>query len=195
MFLIFFLVFVATPILEIVLFIEIGGLIGVAPTILIVILTAIVGSILLRLQGGAVIQRTQQALRAGELPVDPVIDGISLMMAGALLLTPGFFTDAVGFLLFVPPFRRWLARRIFAQMVRSGHVFVAGGGPEDRGAPPGGRRGRDDGTRHGSREDTIIDVEYEPVDDESRDDDRSNRHDESGDDSEHPRSRSSPWRK
>ncbi|MFP3920749.1 MAG: FxsA family protein [Dichotomicrobium sp.] len=195
MFLIFFVIFVATPILEIVLFIEIGGLIGVAPTILIVILTAIAGSILLRLQGGAVIQRTQQALRAGEVPVDPVIDGISLMMAGALLLTPGFFTDTVGFLLFVPPFRRWLARRIFAHMVRSGNVFVAGGGPEDRGAPPGGRRGRDDGRHRGSRDDAIIDVEYEPVNDEPREDERSRKQDESGDDSEYPRSRSSPWRK
>lgn len=195
MFLIFFIIFVATPILEIVLFIEIGGLIGVAPTILIVILTAIVGSILLRLQGGAIIQRTQQALRAGELPVDPVIDGISLMMAGALLLTPGFFTDAVGFLLFVPPFRRWLARRIFTHMVRSGHVFVAGGGPEDRGAPSGGRRGRDDRRRDAPNDDTIIDVEYEPVEDEPRDDERSRRRDESGEDAGHPRSRSSPWRK
>jgi UPF0716 protein FxsA len=187
MFLIFFLIFVATPILEIVLFIEIGGLIGVGPTILVVIVTALVGSILLRLQGSAVIQRTQMALRAGELPVDPVIDGISLLVAGALLLTPGFFTDAVGFLLFVPPFRRALARRIFMHMVRTGHVHVVGGGPE--GEPPRGRRERDDERRRPGQE-TIIDVEYEPVDEEH------DRRDAERDDEEPPRRRgSSPWRK
>jgi UPF0716 protein FxsA len=187
MFLIFFLIFVATPILEIVLFIQVGGFIGVGPTILIVIVTAIVGSILLRLQGSAVIQRTQLALRAGELPVDPVIDGISLLVAGALLLTPGFFTDAVGFLLFVPPFRRALARRIFQHMVRSGNVFVVGGGPE--GEPPRGRHGRDEDRRRPGDED-VIDVEYEPVDE-----DRDRRDQSERDDREPPRRRSSPWRK
>jgi UPF0716 protein FxsA len=187
MFLIFFLIFVATPILEIVLFIQIGGFIGVGPTILIVIVTAIAGSILLRLQGSAVIQRTQLALRAGELPVDPVIDGISLLMAGALLLTPGFFTDAVGFALFVPPFRRALARRIFRYMMRSGNVFIVGGGPEDE--PPGGRRERDDG-RRSPEQDNIIDVDYEPVDE-----DRERREEDGPDGEEHPRHRSSPWRK
>lgn len=187
MFLIFFLIFLATPILEIVLFIQIGGFIGVGPTILIVIITAIVGSILLRLQGSAVIQRTQLALRAGELPVDPVIDGISLLVAGALLLTPGFFTDAVGFLLFVPPFRRALARRIFLHMVRSGNVFVAGGGPE--GEPPRGRRDRDEERRRPKQE-TIIDVEYEPVDEE-----RERREEDERDENERGRDGSSPWRK
>ncbi len=189
MFLIFFLIFLATPILEIVLFIEIGGLIGVVPTILIVIVTAIVGSVLLRLQGIAVIRRTQYALRAGELPVDPVIDGISLLVAGALLLTPGFFTDAVGFLLFVPPFRQALARRIFAHMVRSGHVFVVGGEPEGDGRGPRQPGGRDDKRRRPD-DDSVIDVDYEPVDEEpdsSSDDER--------DEAERPSRQSSPWRK
>jgi UPF0716 protein FxsA len=201
MFLIFFLIFVATPIIEIVLFIQIGGLIGILPTILIVIVTAIAGSILLRLQGGAVLQRTRQALRAGDLPVDPVIDGISLMMAGALLLTPGFFTDAVGFLLFVPPLRRALARWIFTHMLRSGQVFVVGDDfPGDRGAPPRGQRGRDDGRRDDGRRDrhrdeTIIDVEYEPVNDEPPKPDKPRDDKLQDDDSDRgaPR-RDSPWR-
>jgi UPF0716 protein FxsA len=187
MFLIFFLIFVATPIVEIALFIQIGGFIGVGPTILIVIVTALVGSILLRLQGSAVIRRTQLALRAGELPVDPVVDGISLLVAGALLLTPGFFTDAVGFLLFVPPFRRALARRIFLHMVRSGNVFVARGGPNDE--PPHGRREHDPKERRPEQE-TIIDVDYEPVDE-----DRERRDDGERDDEGPPRRGSSPWRK
>jgi len=164
MFLIFFLIFVATPILEIVLFIQVGGLLGVLPTIAVVIVTAIVGSILLRVQGMAVMQRTSLALRAGELPVDPVIDGMSLLVAGALLLTPGFFTDAVGFALFVPPFRRALARRIFSHMIRSGHVFVMDGGePGGRGEPPRDRRGARDPRHQPPRDDAVIDVEYETV--------------------------------
>ncbi len=192
MFLIFFLIFLATPILEIVLFIQIGGVIGVVPTILIVIVTAIVGSILLRLQGSAVIRRTQLALRAGELPVDPVIDGISLLMAGALLLTPGFFTDAVGFLLFVPPFRRSLARWIFEHMMRSGKVFVVDTEPEQPGTQPRGGRRRDD-TRRPAGEENVIDVDYEPVDDTPERDQDKRSDDERGDD-ERAR-RSSPWRK
>jgi len=194
MFLIFFIIFLVTPILEIVLFIQIGGIIGVVPTILIVIITAILGSILLRLQGGAVIRRTQMALRAGELPVDPVIDGISLLMAGALLLTPGFFTDAVGFLLFIPPFRRTMARWIFQQMVRSGNVFVVGGDAGNGGEPRGGRRGPDEPRDRRRRDETIIDVEYEPVDEESRDHGPAHDQDDEREDQPGPRRGSSPWR-
>jgi UPF0716 protein FxsA len=193
MFLIFFVIFVATPILEIVLFIQIGGLIGIFPTILIVIVTAIVGSILLRVQGMAVMQRTSLALRAGELPVDPVIDGMSLLVAGALLLTPGFFTDAVGFLLFVPPFRRALARRIFTHMIRSGHVFVMdGSAPDERGEPPRGHR---DPRRERPRDDTVIDVEYETVREDKTE--RQGREDEPAqrDDDRAGPDPSSPWRR
>jgi len=190
MFLIFFVIFLVTPILEILLFIEIGGLIGTVPTILIVIVTAIVGSILLRLQGSAVLQRTQQSLRAGEVPVDPVIDGISLLLAGALLLTPGFFTDTVGFLLFVPPLRRAIAKRIFKHMMQSGNVFVVDGSESE---PPRGPRNGDD-RRSRPGDETIIDVDYQSVDEDSREGDRPQDDDERRD-KEPPRWRgSSPWR-
>lgn len=195
MFLVFFVIFVATPILEIVLFIQVGGLLGVLPTIAIVIVTAIVGSLLLRLQGVAVLQRTRMALRAGELPVDPVIDGMSLLVAGALLLTPGFFTDAVGFLLFVPPFRRALARRIFEHMLRSGHVFVIDGEEPGRpGEPPHGRRGPRDPRRERPGDETIIDVDYEPVREEppARDRPEGEQPERDGPASPDP---SSPWRR
>lgn len=195
MFLVFFVIFVATPILEIVLFIQVGGLLGVLPTIAIVIVTAIVGSLLLRLQGVAVLQRTRMALRAGELPVDPVIDGMSLLVAGALLLTPGFFTDAVGFLLFVPPFRRALARRIFEHMLRSGHVFVIDGEQPGRpGEPPHGRRGPRDPRRERPGDETIIDVDYEPVREEppARDRPEGEQPERDGPASPDP---SSPWRR
>lgn len=197
MFLIFFLIFVFTPILEIVLFIQVGGLIGVVPTILIVIVTAIVGSVMLRLQGSAVLRRTSLALRAGELPVDPVIDGMSLLVAGALLLTPGFFTDAVGFLLFVPPFRRALARRIFTHMIRSGHVFVMDGSePGGRREPPHSKPGRRDPRNAGRDDDTVIDVEYETV----REDEPGHEGADDGESTQRDDGRgrpdpSSPWRR
>lgn len=161
MFLILFLTFVITPIVEITLFIKVGGLIGTPATIAIVIITAVLGSVLMRLQGVSVVRRASEAVRAGELPVEPVIDGISLVLAGALLLTPGFLTDTVGFLLFIPQLRRGLGRWIFRRLSRSAtvHVFEAGMGPGN-GKPP---RGSD------KRGPTIIDVEYERVDEDERD--------------------------
>lgn len=100
-----FLLLVAVPIIEIALFIEIGGMIGTWPTVGIVILTALIGSIMLRQQGLAVIGEAQRRLEAGENPGRLLADGVMILFAGALLLTPGFFTDAVGFALLVPPIR------------------------------------------------------------------------------------------
>ena len=100
-----FLILVAVPIIEIALFIEIGGWIGTWPTVAIVVLTALVGSILLRRQGLAALQNFQQRLVEGEAPGRLLADGAMILFAGALLLTPGFFTDGVGFALLVPPVR------------------------------------------------------------------------------------------
>jgi UPF0716 family protein affecting phage T7 exclusion len=109
--------FIAVPIVEIAVFIEVGGRIGVWSTVGVVILTAVMGTALLRQQGLSVLFRIQENLEANRMPVQELFDGVCLVLAGALLLTPGFVTDAIGFLLFVPPFRRWLtsvtrARRI-----------------------------------------------------------------------------------
>ncbi|MBN4046588.1 FxsA family protein [bacterium AH-315-P15] len=131
--LILFLLFLATPLIEIAVFIEVGGAIGLWPTIAIVILTAALGAALWRAQGLAVWARAQASLNRGELPVREVTDGAFLLVAGALLLTPGFVTDAIGFLLFVPPFRRWLAGIVFRYLSKRIHVHVVndpgGGGP------------------------------------------------------------------
>lgn len=164
MFPILFLIFVLTPIIEITLFIEVGGMIGAPATIAIVIITALLGSLLLRMQGTSVIRRASEAVNAGELPVEPVIDGISLLVAGALLLTPGFLTDTIGLLLFVPQLRRSLARWIFRRLARSGRirVFEAGYGPSG-GRPAAGQE---------QRGPAIIDVEYERVDEDSEDRDK-----------------------
>ena len=124
MFPILFLLFVSVPVLEIALFIEVGGWIGLWPTLAIVVATAMAGTSLLRMQGLKVAADAQAALEKGNLPMEPVIHGVFLLVAGLLLLTPGFFTDAVGFSLFVPPVRLWLGKKVAAYMLKHGKVSV-----------------------------------------------------------------------
>lgn len=114
---IIFLLFMLVPIIEIIGFIQIGGLIGVWATIGIVILTAIIGSVLLRHQGMAVMFKAQSDLRRGAVPIDSMVTGMFLAFAGALLLTPGFFTDILGLLLFLPPFREFVAEHLFKGVI------------------------------------------------------------------------------
>ena len=125
--LVFFALFLLVPIIEIIGFMQIGSLIGLWPTLGVVILTAIAGSMLLRHQGMAVLFRTQSLIQEGKIPVDEMIDGICLAIAGALLLTPGFFTDIFGFLLFIPPFRRTLAKSVFKKYILPRTTFFANG--------------------------------------------------------------------
>ena len=85
--------FIGVPLIEIALFIQVGGIIGLWPTIAVVIFTAVAGAALLRHQGLGALSRLQESLERGEAPLDPVFDGFCLLAAGMLLLTPGFFTD------------------------------------------------------------------------------------------------------
>ena len=123
-----FILLLAVPIVEIALFIEIGGLIGVWPTIGIVIATAIAGATLLRSQGLATLRSARASLADNRFPIDEVFDGLCLAVAGALLLTPGFFTDAVGLLLFVPPVRAALRRRLAAYVAARTEVDIHAAG-------------------------------------------------------------------
>jgi len=135
--------FIGVPLIEIALFIQVGGFIGLWPTIAVVILTAVAGTALLRHQGLSALTRLQDSLDRGEAPLDPVFDGFCLLAAGILLLTPGFFTDGIGFLLFTPPFRaalkRFLTRRM--QVLKQGgtHFHWQGGTttPPKTPNPPG----------------------------------------------------------
>ena len=92
--------------------IEVGGAIGVFPTVGLVVLTAICGVWLLRLEGIATLTRVQEKLRNGEIPETELLEGIMLIIGGALLLTPGFATDTIGFVCLIPGLRRPLAARI-----------------------------------------------------------------------------------
>ncbi|NKB51590.1 MAG: membrane protein FxsA [Rhizobiaceae bacterium] len=104
------------PIVEIATFIAIGGQIGIALTLLMILVTAVIGTILLRIQGLSLIQEIQSKVASGQVPGRALGDGAMIMVAGILLLTPGFVTDGIGFLLFVPAIRTliwsFLASRI-----------------------------------------------------------------------------------
>lgn len=142
------LLFITVPILEIGLFIKVGERIGLWPTIGITVATAFIGTALLRHQGLGTLRRVQESLNENRLPVAELFDGLCILLAGLLLLTPGFMTDVLGFLLFIPPVRAVVALLIGRAIARHGNVYMA-----TEGFPPGGP----DGTGG------VIDGEYEDV--------------------------------
>ena len=98
-------VLLAIPVLEIAVFIAVGSQIGLFPTLGMIFLTAIAGSILLRVQGFGVLNQIRRTTEAGKVPGRELVHGVMILVAGVLLLTPGFITDTLGFLLFIPPLR------------------------------------------------------------------------------------------
>ncbi len=155
------LLMIVVPIGEIAVFIEAGDQFGLWPTLGVVVLTAIIGTSFLRLQGLGVLRRVQESLARGEMPVSEMFDGLCLLVAGALLLTPGFITDGVGFALLITPFRRAIAAQIAAHLMRAGRVATGSAqGPYN--------------TRPGVGPDlggTVIDGEFEDVSPVAKDDD------------------------
>jgi len=132
------LAFIGVPLIEIALFIQVGGFIGLWPTIAIVIATALAGTALIRRQGLNTLQRAQAEMEAQRLPVRELFDGICLIFAGAMLLTPGFLTDTVGFILLVPPLRALLGRYVWRVLrkTKGVHFEMPGGPPyRDDGGP------------------------------------------------------------
>ncbi len=109
---IFIAIFLIVPIFEIYLLIQVGSIIGALPTIALVVLTAVIGAALLRTQGFITYSRFNQALANGRVPTTEILEGVALLIGGALLLTPGFFTDTIGFLCLLPFSRRPLVRYI-----------------------------------------------------------------------------------
>jgi len=129
-----FLAFVAVPIIEIALFIKVGGLIGLGWTLAIVVLTAVAGTTLVRTQGARALEDLRRALNDLGDPTQPLAHGAMILFAGALLLTPGFFTDACGLLLLVPGVRiavmRYVAKRIKVQSFTVGGTSGMGARPQ-----------------------------------------------------------------
>ena len=123
-----FLLFVVLPAVELALLIEIGGRIGTPATITLIILTGMVGASLARWQGLAVIGRMQSELAKGELPAGSLVDGVIILVASALLVTPGVLTDLFGFLCLVPAFRsvaKEIVQRRFERMVEEQRIHVS----------------------------------------------------------------------
>ncbi len=146
-----FAAFLAVPIIEIALFIQVGGLIGIWPTLLIVVLTALLGTYLVRSQGAQALDNVRRSFSDLNDPTEPLAHGAMILVAGVLLLTPGFFTDALGFALLTPPIRvavfNYLRKHVNVQRFEMG----GGPGPQGRPRPRTGRRG------------DVIDAEYEDV--------------------------------
>ncbi|MBU2569500.1 MAG: FxsA family protein [Gammaproteobacteria bacterium] len=117
-----FLCFLIIPFLEIYLLLTIGGLIGVFPTVFLVVFTAVLGAALLRQQGFATLRRFQENLNQGIVPAYEMIEGPILLVGGALLLTPGFFTDVLGFACLIPQLRGKIARYVIEN-----HLIQTGG--------------------------------------------------------------------
>ncbi len=126
------LAFIAVPMIEIALFIQVGGLIGLGWTLLIVLGTAILGTYLMRAQGAMALNNLKRSFSEMRDPSEPLADAAMILVAGVLLLTPGFFTDALGLALLTPPVRhaafRWLRRNV--------KVTSFSSGPGQRPRPP-----------------------------------------------------------
>lgn len=158
------LALIAVPLIEIALFVVIGGRIGLLATIAVVIVTALAGAALLRLQGLEVIAQARRAAEEGHMPIQSVVDGLFLLAAGLLLLTPGFLTDAIGFLLFIPPLRRALAAWIWRRLLASGSYVVFTSHRRGTGPAGGGRRPAGGGR--------VIEGEYVEIDETDSGEDR-----------------------
>jgi len=121
---IFLLLFVFAPLIELYFLIQVGSVIGALPTILLSILTAVIGGYLVRMQGLKVLMRVRSMLDRGETPALELLDGAVLLLCGFALMLPGFITDVVGFVLLIPPVRQALIRRYVNLIPVQGDVVV-----------------------------------------------------------------------
>ncbi|MCH8182632.1 MAG: FxsA family protein [Proteobacteria bacterium] len=130
------LLFILTPIVEIAVFIQVGGLIGLWPTLGLVVATAVAGTALLRRQGLATMRSARESLARGEFPVNEIFDGACLLASGLLLLTPGFITDFLGALFLAPMFRAAIRGPLLRWLMSRTTLRTSGAGP-GRGSTPG----------------------------------------------------------
>lgn len=165
-FLIFFFL-VGIPALEIALFIQIGGEIGVWGTLGAIVLTALIGTALVRAQGLRVVSELQEETQAGRTPVAALAKGACLLVAGLLLVTPGFFTDAIGFALLLPPVQELLFKSLIAKILNGSAQRGFGRGFTHRNPRPGAGSGHHAGPHNSPHNrpgaGPIVDGDYEVV--------------------------------
>ena len=143
------ILFIGVPIAEIAIFIQAGERFGLWATLCLVILTAILGTTLLRHQGLRTLHRVQESLSRGEMPIGAVFTGLCLLVAGALLLTPGFLSDGVGFALFMPSIRKAIGSGL-ANLLMSREAAH-------------GSKGHHSGTPYNGPNNQVIDAEFTEV--------------------------------
>ncbi len=134
------LLFVVVPIVELGILIQLGQAFGLMSTLLLVLSTGVAGAVLARAEGLRTFLRFQGEMASGVMPNQSILDGISVLIGGALLLTPGLLTDVLGFALLLPASRRWIQRRVQARLARmaaGGAIRVVTFGPEIRQRTPG----------------------------------------------------------
>jgi UPF0716 protein FxsA len=151
-----FLAFIAVPLIEIALFIQIGGAIGLGWTLAIVVVTALIGTSLMRRQGAMALGQIKSSLSEVRDPTEPLVNGAMILFAGALLLTPGFFTDALGFALLVPGIRTVVFQAMRSRVSVSGSVNFSGGFTNAPKQP------------HRPMQGDVIDGEYHELSDEDK---------------------------
>ena len=180
--LVLFLLFLVLPFVEIVLIIQIGSTIGVGPTLAIMVLSAVLGSWLCKREGLGVLRRLNESLDEGRIPTTELADGALILLAGALMVTPGFITDVTGLLLLIPPTRALVRTAVVARFRHRIERSGAGAGPAGftfirmgGGAPGAGPfgpgpfgPGGPTGPRRGPGGDDVIDAESweDPVPDD-----------------------------
>lgn len=161
------LTFLAVPLLELALLVKLSQWIGFWPTVALVVATAVIGITVMQRQGMAALGRAMAAMASGRPPIEPVLDGALLMLAGGLLLAPGLLTDLAGALLLIPPVRRAVATWCFGR----GTGWVDVEGSERRRSEPQERQN----TARDSAGGQVIDGEYTRVDEHTIDPDRDRR--------------------
>jgi UPF0716 protein FxsA len=169
-----FLIFIAVPLIEIAILIKVGQWLGFGWTLLIVVGTAIAGMYVLHTQGLQVIRRALESISKGKAPIAPIVDGSFLMIAGALLLTPGLLTDVAGLLLLIPPVRRAISHWSIGKLLGAKTFRSESFGPGQ--AQTNGQTEHDtsprDAKNGGQSQGPIIEGEFERLDERTIDPNR-----------------------
>ena len=144
----FFILFFVMPLIELYVFLTVGEEIGILKTLILCLITAVIGGYLVRMQGLGTLMKAQNNLRTGKMPLNEIFTGFCIVIAGALLLTPGFVTDITGFLLLFPPFRAFLRQFL----TKNTHFKVYGAQNTQK------------STHNNNDDDGVIEGNYEKVD-------------------------------
>ena len=120
------IVFLVVPIIELWVIVEVAGSLGILPTLALLVVVSVIGSLLVRREGLGVWRRARTMWASGRVPTDDLLDGVLVLAAGTLLLAPGFVTDVLGLLLLIPPLRRVVGSAAFGRVRRALRVPVAG---------------------------------------------------------------------